>query len=283
MIKLRYILLLHTKFVQAEKLIRRLVANEVSFVIHIDAKVQRGDVERFQSAIKDVPDVLYARRVDGRWGSYGQAEAIMSGIQCAASSPNKCDRCVLLSGQDYPIATQGEIEKFFTKNASIEYCEAYQLDITDKATPGWSPHYRFCCYHFWFRGRRHTVPFLRKSAPAEVLYHGSTWWALTGAAIAYISLEFERNKKLRDFLRTGFLVDEVYVPTLLMNSPFAHRVARMNVTFAEWTPTSGPHPRTLVLGDLHRLLASSKLFARKFDQQIEPELLNLLDAASVET
>jgi hypothetical protein len=55
------------------------------------------------------------------------------------------------------------------------------------------------------------------------------------------------------------------VPTLLIGSPLRSRVAGHNLTYAEWTPTSGPHPKTLGMEDLPSLQSSSKLFARKFE------------------
>ena len=64
-----------------------------------------------------------------------------------------------------------------------------------------------------------------------------------------------------------------------MNSRFAANCANRNVTVTEFTPTSGPHPKRLGLEDVPMLLASPKLFARKFDEELDPEVLNQLDAA----
>jgi hypothetical protein len=118
---------------------------------------------------------------------------------------------------------------------------------------------------------------VRKGLPPLPIYHGSTWWALTRPALEYISDQFESNGRLRRYLRTGFLVDEVYIPTLMMASPFASKVTGENVTFAEWTPTSGPHPKALRIDDLPALLGSRKLFARKFDDAIDGTIMDALD------
>jgi hypothetical protein len=67
------------------------------------------------------------------------------------------------------------------------------------------------------------------------------------------------------------------VPTLLMGSPFRSRVAGHNLTYAKWTPTSGPHPKTLGIEDLPSLESSSKLFARKFDADVDSTVLDELD------
>jgi hypothetical protein len=95
--------------------------------------------------------------------------------------------------------------------------------------------------------------------------------------VTYVAEQFVSNRSLRRYLRTGFLVDEVYVPTLIMASKLATKVAGSNVTFAQWTPTSGPHPKTLGIDDLQELLTSPKLFARKVDARADESLLNELD------
>ena len=62
-----------------------------------------------------------------------------------------------------------------------------------------------------------------------------------------------------------------------MGSPLRSRVAGHNLTHAEWTPTSGPHPKTLGMEDLPSLQSSSKLFARKFDADVDGVVLDELD------
>ncbi|HUN73049.1 MAG TPA: beta-1,6-N-acetylglucosaminyltransferase [Steroidobacteraceae bacterium] len=271
-----YLILLHHKFDQALRLIRRLSGPDSGFVVHIDAAADPLGVQSLCSALKSLP-IVYAERTRSRWGSYRQALAVMRCVRAAACHTEPFDRYVLLSGQDYPIARRAEIHEFFRRNAHVEYVEAFPLDVTDPTVPGWSPYYRFRRYHLWI-GRRHLkLPLLRKPPPPVPIHHGSTWWALTRGALMHVAEQFEMNAPLRRYLRSGFLVDEVYVPTLLSASPFAARIAGHNVTYAEWTSTSGPHPKTLRAHDLQALLASPKLFARKFDLALDGAVLEELD------
>lgn len=272
-----YVLLVHHKFDQALRLIERLVAPGVVFVVHIDKKVRREEAEAFRVALALIDrHVVYARRVDARWGSYRQALAIMMSI-LAAATRDDFDRCVLLSGQDYPITSHAEIVACFRDAPDREFIEARPLDLTDDRAPGWTPHHRFRRYHFWFRKRLLTLPAVKKPLPPIPLYHGSTWWALTREAILHLATAFETEGQLRRYLRTGLLVDEAYVPSLMMNSPFAARVTGANVTYAEWTETSGAHPKTLVRADAEALAGSTKLFARKFDAATDAAILDWLD------
>ncbi|HTV50131.1 MAG TPA: beta-1,6-N-acetylglucosaminyltransferase [Steroidobacteraceae bacterium] len=285
LVKICYVLLLHHKFEQAARLIRRLSAPGTGFVLHVDRGAERVALERFRGQLQGLEGIVYAERVRARWGSYAQALAIMRSVEAAVRRPERYDRYVLLSGQDYPLVCSARIAQFFRSNLDSEYIEAYPLSLTEQSVPGWgawTPYYRFRRYHV-FLGRRHrALPWLRRGPPPQVIHHGSTWWALTRPAMEFIAQQFHSNRRLRRYLRTGFLVDEVYVPTLLMGSAFAPRVSGHNLTHAEWTPTSGPHPKTLGLQDLPALRASGKLFARKFDESQDAAVLNELDRISAE-
>lgn len=272
-----YLLLVHHKFDQLLRLVDRLDGPHSSFVVHVDRKVAEDQVADLRNKLRPLDRVAFTQRVSSTWGAYEQALAIMECVKSAVEEMEPCDRYVLLSGQDYPIKGQAQILEFFAQHSIEEFIEAYPLDVMDAGSPGWSPYYRFRRYHMWLGGRHIALPFVLKGAPPLPIYHGSTWWALTRGAVTHVAREFASNTKLHRYLRTGFLVDEVYVPTLLMASPFAPRVVGKNVTFAEWTATSGPHPKTLRLADLEQLLVSPKLVARKFDAAVDEAVMSALD------
>jgi hypothetical protein len=280
--KICYLMLLHHKFDQALRLVSRLASSKSIFVFHVDSSADAALAAAFRSKLACLPaaPVHYAKSVHSAWGSYRQALAIMRCVQLACRYAAPCDRYLLLSGQDYPIVDRAHIAEFFAQNPDKEFLEAFPQDVTDAGTRGWSPYYRFRRYHFWIANRRVALPLLRKGLPPLPVYHGSTWWALTRAAIEHLACQFESNAALKRYLRTGFLVDEVYIPTILMASPFASKVTGQNVTYAEWTPTSGPHPKTLRMNDLAALWGSPKLFARKFDDGVDGSVMDQLDVAA---
>lgn len=262
----------------AVRLISRLAGPDVSFVIHVDAKVGVSTFEQLRARLKPFGQIFFAKRVRSKWGSYNGALATINCIHTAVLNVADFDRCILVSGQDYPISSNDDIRDFFSENRGVEFIEAFPLDLTDAAQSGWSPYYRFRRYHIWQGDRRRKIPILRKGLPPLPMYHGSTWWALSKDAIFYLHGEIGRNRALRRFLQTGFLVEEVYIPTLMMSSPFSQLVSGQNVTFDQWAPTSGPHPKILEASDFDQLVASPKLFARKFDTDVDYKILDLLDS-----
>lgn len=304
--KICYLVLVHHKFDQALRMVGRLAGPNTEFVFHIDARSDPSATAHFRKTVtRELNDVGFAKRVKAKWGSYWLA---VSALYCAEVGLRiNADRYVLLSGQDYPIVSREEIVEFFSRNRAAEYIEAYPIDVNDKNVAGWSPYYRFRRYHVWIGHRRKPFPLLRKALPPIPLYHGSAWWALSHAALTYVVEQFRSNHRLRRCMRTGFFVEEAYVNSLMMASPFAHNITGHNVTFVQWTPTSGPHPKILRYEDLPQLKRSAwrpegtypervcldqqqrdawnmspsglepRLFARKFDAALDHQILDTLD------
>lgn len=276
--RLCYLILLHHKLEQATRMIKRLAGPDVCFVVHIDKVADALATKKMKSNLNDVGPIFYAKRVRAKWGSYGQVDAIVRSIQTAVLHVRQCERYILLSGQDYPIASKSAIKEFFAQHPEDEFLEARgPLDVMDETSSGWTPFYRFRRYHFWLGGRKRRMPLLKKSVPPIPVFIGSTWWALSKEAFLFLAEEIDRQREFVRSLKHGFLVDEILVPSLLMNSPFADHLLRKNVTYAPWTATSGPHPKTLTYDDLDQLKTSQMLFARKFDAAIDSKVLDVLD------
>ena len=275
-VRICFLVTLYKKFDQALRLVRRLDGPQTGFVFHIDAAVDDATVARFRAALPALNEVRFAERVRSRWATFQGAVAVFHCID-AALGMDPFDRYVLISGQDYPIASRARMNAFFRRHPDTEFMEAAPIDVADENAPGASPHYRFARYHLWFGARRKAIPLLRKRAPPIALFHGSTWWALTHDALRYLALQFRVNHAARRYFRHAFFVEEAYIQSLLMSSPFATRVARRSVVHDEWTPTSGPHPKVLTVADLAVLQESPRLFARKFDDEVDAAVMDVLD------
>ena len=275
-LKICYLVTLYHKFDQALRLVRRLEGPDCGFVFHIDSAAHSMDAATFRAKFDGCETVAFVPSVRWKWGSYNGALAVMRCIR-AAIELGPFDRYVLLSGQDYPIASRVQIREFFEKNLDVEYVEAYPIDVMDESTPGWSPYYRCRRYHVWIGNRRVVLPLIRRGPPPLPIFHGSTWWALTHGAVAYVVDQFKSNRVLRRYLRSAFLVEELYIPTLMMSSPFSKKVACADVTYTKFTPAYGPHPKILTATDFDALMASPKLFGRKVDSAVDVSILDMLD------
>jgi Core-2/I-Branching enzyme len=77
------------------------------------------------------------------------------------------------------------------------------------------------------------------------------------------------------FFEHVFVPDELFFQTLVLNSPHRDSVVDANLRYIDWSTTPGP--KVLRTDDLEALLGSGMLFARKFDETVDAEILDLLD------
>jgi core-2/I-Branching enzyme len=80
------------------------------------------------------------------------------------------------------------------------------------------------------------------------------------------------------FFRHVKMPDEIYVQTVLLNSPLRETIVADDIHYIDWS-RGGSHPKTLGTEDYAKIVASGKLFARKFDPVHDAQILDLLDGA----
>jgi hypothetical protein len=78
------------------------------------------------------------------------------------------------------------------------------------------------------------------------------------------------------FFRHALHPDELFFQTVLLNSPLADTVVDDHLRFIDWRDDPGS-PAVLQTPDRDAMIASGKLFARKFDTSVDEGILDLLD------
>lgn len=122
--KLAYIILVHRDPVLFGRLVARLnVPGITSFVVHIDKKV--ADVSPYQGQVKGISDVYYTERVNGCWGGYSLVQATLNAIQTLVETKIEYDYAIMMSGQDYPLKSNGYIHDFFKYADGLQFMEAF--------------------------------------------------------------------------------------------------------------------------------------------------------------
>jgi hypothetical protein len=122
--------------------------------------------------------------------------------------------------------------------------------------------------------RRHSVPW----SPSVKAYKGSQWIALSRRALAACS-DGELADAWQRFFATTLVPDESFFQTLVENDP-TMRIRHEFVSYVVWEAATGisPHPTLIERGMLSSAADSGSPFARKFDESINPELLDEIDA-----
>ena len=85
----------------------------------------------------------------------------------------------------------------------------------------------------------------------------------------------KRHKNFARHYKPVRLADESYFQTLLVNFS-SLKLKNQTMHYIDWS-RGGPNPKTLTVDDLEPMLASGRHFARKFDDQIDSNVLDELD------
>jgi hypothetical protein len=249
--------------------------------------------------------------IHARWGGPELVE-IMLALFRRARELGHPDWIVLLSGQDYPLLPVAEIEDALGGEDSdgvISISARFAHAPLLRPPPRMQRRY-WCAYatlpklplapglrrraegaawriaeaqglvDFWRTpAAQPNWVGLRRRAPFSEVYpcwRGSQWMSLRASAVDRLLAEVEARPGLERYFRRTAVPDEAYLQTLLMNDPRLRLRTETN-RFARWTGEAPSHPDTLTIGDLPALKASDKLFARKFDVDVDSEILDALD------
>lgn len=285
--KICYLILAHKHPEQLKRLISRLNDTGNSFFIHINKREQEFYHAASQT-LAEFPNVYFLPRHKIYWGTFGMTKAVINGIDVIVNSGIPYDRVVFISGQDYPIKSNGEIKTFFEKNHDKNYIEFFPLSAPNKWTGTSAKNSVFKPDNFnvasrtkktclSFRSRVLFLPIPRKMPFGYVFYGGSFWWNLNRECVEYIASFLAEKPEFERFAKFLYLPDEMFFNTLLANSPLRHTLVSDNLRYIDWEKANPQPPAILMMEDFDALKASPALFARKFDVQRDNQILDKLD------
>ncbi len=313
--KLLYVILFHKEPKQLFRLVDRLSAEGNHIVLHICKNVTDQMHQKVKAFFSTYHQVHFCERVRGTWCTHKTVEAMCNGMKYAIDHQLEFDYCSVISAQDYPIKNNAFIQEFFTKNKGKQFInywdmqpiinanEPYyntilQRERVDRETS------KFENYTFFYRDKirieipgNHNAQAKRFSEKASNCvkklvgliihkrkflkgmhpYGGSDWYSLSYDAIKFIVQVYEqKHHPINKFMRTVACSSEIYFQTLLLNSDFRDQVVNDNLRLIIW-PKKNWHPDIIQSKDIQTVLESNALYARKFDQQVDQEIFDLID------
>lgn len=267
---------------QVNRLVQRLLHPHCDVFIHLDRKVDISDFIFLQG----YDNVYFIRdRVVCNWGGFSFVKAISGSVREVLSRNKRYDFINLLSGQDYPLKPNDYIYSFLEANLGKSFIS---YELSDNNSVWWkhavSRYENFHLTDINIRGRYRVQNILnrispKRKFPLSVKLYGSanaSWWTLSRDCATYVINELDGNPKLERFMRYTWAGDEFLFPTLIMNSPFRESVINNNLRHIEWEDRS-PNPKIFKSTDFESLKSSDQLFARKFDLNVDSEIVDKLD------
>ncbi|GLU52460.1 beta-1,6-N-acetylglucosaminyltransferase [Dyadobacter frigoris] len=277
--KIAHLILAHAEPQQLERLIERLRHQDAFFFIHIDKKT---NLESFRTILNYDNVFLVRKRVVVNWGAYSIVQATINGLEEIIEADIDINYVNLLSGSDYPIKNANSIHDFFQAHNGDNFMEYFSVfEEWQEAIP------RLTEYHltnFSIPGRYLFQKWLNKLTPVRQLPYGliavgrSQWFSITKHAADYILKYLKSNSKVIRFFKLTWAPDEIFFQTILYNSVFRDQLVNNNLRYIDWSAHKAS-PKVLTIEDKDALMTSSALFARKFDMDKQPDILDYLDHA----
>ena len=272
-----YLIMAHTNFPQLQTLLQLLDHPDNDIYLHVDKRAADFRPEKLHVSHSRL---VIVEPIRVTWGGHSQIKCEMNLLKAAA--PGHYRYYHLVSGIDLPLKSQEFIHGFFRENYPRNY-----IRFDPKANQSGSFHYRTDYYHFFqdLAGRnRGILPGLLRRANALLLklqqlagfkrkqhippYKGTNWFSITDELVQYVLSQESLVKKQFYY---SHCADEVFLHSLAMASPCRDTIVDNCLRAIDWDRGD---PYVFRLEDVEDLLASEKLFGRKFDSKI--------DAAAIE-
>ena len=275
--KIAHLILAHAAPAQLSRLIGALEDENAYFFVHLDRK---ADLNAFPFLMNCEHVALVPERVDVGWGAYSIVEATLRGFKAIIDSGLEFGYVNLLSGADYPLQPPGQIRDFLLRSQGKNFMEYYSVrDEWTEAVPRLTEYH---LTHFNFPGKYLVQKWLNRLLPARTMPAGleavgrSQWMTLTAEAVRYILDYLDGHPEVARFFKLTWAPDEIIFQTILYNSPFRSSLVNDNLRYIDWSKGQAS-PKVLKEEDLDGMLASGKLFARKFDLAQFPQVIEKLD------
>ena len=278
-----YLILYHKNSSQLIRLLQVLDDERNDIYIHADKKTKDFPTEKIQSAVRQAC-LFFTKRVSVAWGGFSLVRATLILLHKATNN-GKYAYYHLLSGQDLPIKTQDDIHDFFRNHADKEFIQVRSCAKDDNARKERLAYYRFfreraqkARSFSWLFNRADSISLRmqkklkinRIRGIEEKIHCGSEWFSISHAFAEYL---LRQEKWIKKHFRWTSCSDEVFVQTIAMNSRFQPALHH-HMRLVDWKRGDGAHPYVFRAHDFDLLKDSDCLFARKFDEEADPEIID---------
>jgi hypothetical protein len=301
-----YCVLAHRSPGQTRRLVNRLLSDDPDCLVLLHFDQRHATMDQTNVA---GPRVQFLRERPIYWGCPEIVDVFVEMFNLALQAG--CSHAVMLSGQDYPLRNvAGLSDELGAWDVWANMGPLFSNDGTCNWDEG-RRRYTYEWYHVKEPKRAHKaadrvlaklvrakvsrrelpLPYLvhyrqrgqlwwgaRRHGPGIPIYCGSMWMSLSARAMNAICSSSDR---VSSFFHHVPIADEAYFHTVLANVKEL-TFAPNNARYIRWQPET-ESPLVLTIPDLQAATASGAHFARKFDRDVDHEVLDELDELSAQS
>jgi hypothetical protein len=269
-IRIAYLVLVHRLPEQFKRLFKAIYEPSNFYLIHIDKKANQEIGAEVKDFLKEYPNVHILKSEKVVWGGYSMVQAELDGMNYLLNMSVEWDYFINLSGQDYPLKSQTIIKEFLSKNNGKSYIKVADQEKSRPETMNRIENY-FEELEDKISDESHKRGFMKDVIP----YIGGQWMILTRTCCEFICNSTE-VKKFETYYFNTLIADESFFQTVLMNTSFDGILVDDDKRAIIWIPDGDIklRPKTFTKNDFGFLQTGDHLFARKFDDNVDGQIIN---------
>lgn len=276
-----FLIIAHSNFDILEKQIELLNDERSDFYIHIDQKA-KFDIDSFNSKFSNA-SINFVERKKIKWGDYSQIDCEYRLLK--ESTKKYHDYYHLISGVDMPLHTIDEMEKIILKKGNKEFIH-FDSDSISESELNRIKYYQLIISRnkIWNFLNGIIVKFqkiihINRLSKINIKpMKGCNWFSITNECANYI---VSKEDKIQKMFAHSICGDEIFLQTLVFNSRFIENVSEHNfcdnydccLRYIDW---KRGNPYIFRNEDFNELVRSDCLFARKFDYQLDPKIVDMI-------
>lgn len=277
------LIIAHNNIWTLKKMIEILDSQYFDIFIHIDKKSTIDFSKELAGFCKKSKLYIY-KEIDTKWADYSLVETELFLLQKSIKN-GPYDYYHLLSGVDFPLKSAKEIYLFFDKNHGKEFVHFQNNKIEASSLKRLKYYYAFIKYNRKSIMLRifekisimlQKLTFVNRIRNSKLEFKvGSQWFSITNDFANYL---LRQKELIEHTFKHTFAPDELFVQTILYNSKYINNLyyktfddnydACMRVI--DW---KRGNPYTFTKDDYHMLIESNRMFARKFDENQDCEII----------
>ncbi len=277
-LRMAHVILAHKNPAQLARMLDALEHPKFDFFIHVDKKT---DIRPFAFLAQRRGVYFIQKRVNVQWGCYSLVQAQLNGI-AEVLATKRYDYVNILSAQDFPLRSAESIYHFFQQNAGTEFISTTIYGEVEEWPDEDIHRVRDYNFHNWrLPGKYRLQNIVNRILPARKypLSHAivgrSQWFTITTGCAQYMMDFLKAHPEVVRYFKYVWGADEFIFSTVVYNSVYQDSI-KDNLMYTDWSEKK-PNPKLLTTKDFKALIRSDKLFARKFDMEVDADIFTMLE------
>lgn len=270
-----YLILVHRFPSQFKRMFKAIYHPDNHYLIHVDKRSGTNLELEINDFLSDYQNASMLKSEKMLWGGYSLVDAELRGIKHLLEMGVDWEFFINLSGQDFPLKTQSYIHDFLLKNIGSDF-----MKISNQANTRPDTLHRIEDYcieeddQIFSPIPTQKRPFMTGVTP----YIGNQWMILSRKFCDFLTKSNEVEKFIQ-FYKNTLISDEGFFQTVIMNTSYKSTIINDDKRSIDWIPmgTIKLRPREFTTHDYHTLISSKNLFARKFDESIDSNILDIIE------